>query len=146
MTPGNCYSKILVPTDGSEYSYRAAEQAVCLAKNLGSSIVILYVVDDSTAFQSGIHYADNLSMLENTGKEATAKIKSLCDEKNVPARVLLVKGSPKSAIVKVAEQECSDCIVIGSLGMSAIERVLLGSVSESVMRHAKCPVLMVRSE
>lgn len=55
-----------------------------------------------------------------------------------------MEGRPQEVIVDVSSRIKADCIVIGSIGMSAIERVLLGSVSDSVLRHAKCPVLLIR--
>jgi nucleotide-binding universal stress UspA family protein len=64
----------------------------------------------------------------------------------VPCEEMIVKGKPAEAIVDTAEKAGVDLIVIGSLGMSAIERALIGSVSDKVMRHAKCPVLLVRGQ
>lgn len=138
------YSKILVPTDGSNYSYKAGEHAVYLAQKTGAQIFILNVVNVDMAFRSGIHYAEDVCGLEKAGNEATARIKVLCDQAGLPCEEIIAKGKPAEVIISTAEQYGIDCIVIGSLGMSAIERVLIGSVSEHVMRHAGCPVLMVR--
>ncbi len=138
------YSKILVPTDGSEYSLNAGKHAVYLAKALGAKVYVLNVVNTDLAFHAGIHYAEGKADMENTGKEATGKIKTVCDENGVECEELVVEGRPQEAIVDVAHNIKADCIVIGSIGMSAIERALLGSVSDSVLRHAKCPVLLIR--
>ncbi|MCD1294194.1 universal stress protein [Methanocella sp. CWC-04] len=138
------YSKILVPTDGSDYSYFAGEHAVYLAKELGSKVYILNVVNTDMAFRTGIHYSEGLQALERSGNEATSKIRDICRENNVECEEIIMKGAPADTIIKVAEQLCVNCIVIGSIGMSAIERVLIGSVSEKVLRHAKCPVMLVR--
>ena len=138
------YKNILIPTDGSDYSFYAAEHAVCLAKAFGAKLYALNVVNAPLAFHAGIHYAESMTDMEKSGQEAVKKIKALCDEKGVDCQEMIVEGDPKTAIVDVACQVCADCIVIGSIGMSALERVLIGSVSDSVLRHAPCPVLMVR--
>lgn len=139
------YKKILVSTDGSDYSYLAGKHAAYLAKNLGAELIVLNVIDVDMAFHAGIHYAESVSVLEQSGKEAVGRIEALCKESGVASKGLVIRGEPRSAILKVAADEQIDCIVMGSIGMSAIERVLVGSVSEGVMRHAKCPVLLVRS-
>lgn len=138
------YKTILVPTDGSDYSYHAAEHAVYLAKSLGSKIYILNVVDTSLAFHAGIHMSESKTEMESSAKDATDKIKQLCDMNGVACEENIVKGKPASAIVEFATKMNADCIVIGSIGVSAIEEVFVGSVSKSVLKNAKCPVLMVR--
>jgi nucleotide-binding universal stress UspA family protein len=138
------YKKVLVPTDGSDYSYKAGEHAVYLAQLTGARIYVLYVVDTDMAFRSGIHYAEDVCGLEKSGPDITGKIKSMCERAGVPCEEMIARGKPADVILGVAEKDGADLIVIGSLGMSAIERVLIGSVSDKVMRHAKCPVLMVR--
>lgn len=138
------YSNILVPTDGSEYSFYAASHAVYLAKECGAKLYALNVVNAPLAFHAGIHYAESKVEMEKMGRDAVLKIKKLCDENGVEYKGLIVEGRPMNCILEAAETVKADCIVIGSIGMSMIERALIGSVSESVLRHAKCPVLMVR--
>jgi nucleotide-binding universal stress UspA family protein len=140
------YSKILVPTDGSDCAFLAGQHAVYLAKSLGASVLALNVVESDLAFHAGIHYADEVAELEKSGLEATARIKKLCDEAGVPSREIMAKGSPVPAIQATATDEHADLIVMGTIGMSAVERVLMGSVSEKVSRHAPCPVLLVREK
>lgn len=138
------YSNILVPTDGSEYSLYAASHAVYLAKECGAKLYALNVINADLAFHAGIHYAESKAEMETVGKEAVYKIKALCDEHGVECEGMIVEGGPRETIVDVACKVNAGCIVMGSIGMSAIERVLLGSVSDGVIRHAKCPVLIVR--
>lgn len=144
MTESVKYSKILVPTDGSSYALLAGRHAAYLAKGLGASVIVLNAMDTDMAFHSGIHYADEVAQLEKSGLKATASIKELCTGAGVETKELVVRGSPVEAILKVADDEHADLIVMGTVGMSAVERVLLGSVSEKVSRHAHCPVLLVR--
>ncbi len=140
------YTKILVPTDGSDYSFKAGEHAVYLAQLTGARLYVLYVVDTDMAFHSGIHYAEDVSGLEKSGPDATGKIRSICERAGIPCEEMIIRGKPADVIVDTAEKTGASLIVIGSLGMSAIERVLIGSVSDKVMRHAKCPVLLVRGQ
>ncbi len=139
------YRKILITTDGSDYSYTAGRHAAYLAKSLGAELLVLNVVDTNMAFHAGIHYSESVSQLDQSGKAAVERIEQLAKDHGIAYRATLIRGEPKAAILQYAESEKVDCIVMGSIGMSAIERVLVGSVSESVMRHAKCPVLLVRS-
>jgi nucleotide-binding universal stress UspA family protein len=140
------YSRILVPTDGSEYSFIAANHAVYLAKGLGARIIALNVINAPLAFHAGIHYAESKAEMESAGKAAVQKIGSLCAENGVEYEEMIVQGQPVDSIVDVACNVNADCIVMGSIGMSALERVFLGSVSDGVIRHAKCPVLIVREQ
>lgn len=140
------YQKILVPTDGSEYSFKAGAHAVYLAKKTGGRVYALNVVDKDMAFRSGIHYAEDVCGLEKAAQSATGRIKQLCDQAGVPCEEIIAPGKPADVIVAVADKVGADLIVIGSIGMSAIERVLIGSVSDRVMRHAKCPVLLFREQ
>ena len=138
------YTKILVPTDGSDYSCFAAEHAAYLARSLGAKIYILNVINVDLAFRSGIHYAEGMTELRQAGNEATARVRQICEKQGIECEEIIVKGQPADTIVQVSKEICASCIAIGSIGTSAIERVLIGSVSEKVMRHAHCPVLLVR--
>lgn len=138
------YKTILVPTDGSDYSFYAGEHAAYLAKGLGSKLYILNVVDTGLAFHAGIHMAEGKAELERAAKEATGKIKVICDANGVESEEVVLGGRPADMILEFAKKINADCIVIGSIGVSAIEEVLVGSVSKSVLRNARCPVLMVR--
>jgi nucleotide-binding universal stress UspA family protein len=139
------YRKILITTDGSDYSFTAGRHAVYLAKSLGAELIVLNVVDTDIAFHTGIHYSESVAQMDQSGKAAVERIEQFARGQGVSCKGTLLRGEPKSAILQFAADEKVDCIVMGSIGMSAIERVLVGSVSESVMRHAKCPVLLVRS-
>lgn len=138
------YARILVPTDGSECSVDAGRHAAYLAKELGAKVLILNVVDTGLAFHAGIHYAESKAEMDRAGKDATATVKALCDQAGVECEELVMEGRPQDVIVDVADKAKIDCVVIGSTGMSAIERVLIGSVSDYVLKHVRCPVLLVR--
>jgi len=142
------YAKILVATDGSARARRAGEHAVYLAKNLGARIYALYVVDVERAFRTGAHYAAFARELDLCGREAVGEISTLAAGSGVEHEELVVegRGSVARTVVRVAEELEADCVVLGSVRVSGLERAFAGSVSEGVMRHAKVPVLLVGDE
>ncbi|MDQ3791147.1 MAG: universal stress protein [Actinomycetota bacterium] len=136
-------SAVLVATDGSEASMRAAEYAAQLAGGLGAKLFALYVVDEHLTFNSGVHYADFIERLSREGREATGEVRALAKKAGVEFEELIVLGRPDRVIVAAAEEIGADPIVLGSEGKSRMEHALLGSVSEEVLRHANRTVLVV---
>jgi len=137
------YSTLLVATDGSASSSRAGEHAVYLAESLVTKLVILSVVHVFMEFHSGIHYGAAVKELERAGKEATREIAALATESDVECEEFVVTAAPARAIATVAEDAGADLIVVGTAPASRLERALPSSVSESVIRHAGRPVLVV---
>ena len=134
---------VLVATDGSEVSLRAAEYAARLAHSLGAKLFALYVVDTHLAFHEGVHYGQFVEMLSQDGREATGKVRVLAEEAGVDFEELIVLGKPEQAILSVAKEVGADPIVLGSEGKSKMEHALVGSVSEEALRHADRTVLVV---
>lgn len=138
------YQKILVGTDGSACSLRAGEHAVYLAGRLGAELIALNVVNKDWAYHTGIHYGETLVELEKSGQAATEAIEALAAKDGTRCERMVVSGyKPYRVIIETAEREGVDCIVVGSIGRGAFERVMIGSESEKVVRFAKCPVLLV---
>ena len=136
-------SAVLVATDGSEASMRAAEYAARLASGLGAKLFGLYVVDEHLTFSSGVHYADFIERLSREGREATGEVRALAEKAGVEFEELIVLGRPDRAIIAAAEELGANPIVVGSEGESRMEHALLGSVSEEVLRHANWTVVVV---
>ncbi len=141
------YKKILIPTDGSEHANRAAKHALWIAKESGAEILALSVIE--TAAFIGLP-ADDLIMstknlLEEEASRALDKLKNLVKDSgyNIKLTLNIDEGSAADTILKVAEKENVDLIVMGTSGKHGIDRFLLGSVTEKVVRHATCPVLVV---
>jgi nucleotide-binding universal stress UspA family protein len=132
-------NKILFPSDFSHTGDAALEMATALARDAGATLVIVHVEEHPMAYGGGdVYYgvaepatADLLRMLEDI-KPA---------DPQVPYQHRLITGTPASAIVRLAEDENIDMIVMGTHGRSGLSRLLMGSVAEAVVRHAKCPVL-----
>jgi nucleotide-binding universal stress UspA family protein len=138
------YRVILNPTDGSEVAERATEQAIFLAKATGAELIVLHVVETSFAWYTGAFYQQIIDELREFGEKVLQRAAELAEEKGVKARTLSVDGHSGTAIVRVAEREGADLIVMGAVGRSMVEEALVGSVSHYVVRHAHCPVLVVK--
>lgn len=146
--------KILVPIDGSETARKALEYAVELAKQTGSTIILLSVIDKSSYYaaqtvppvSTPTHLLENLEdYFRQTAKAYVFEAEGLCKTKEVASHTLIKAGHPVEEIIKAAESSKVDLIVMGSHGKSALGAALLGSVTIGVMyRETKFPVLVVR--
>jgi nucleotide-binding universal stress UspA family protein len=138
--------KILIPTDGSDYSVRAAEYGVSVAKLLGAEVTVVYVVD-TVALDQISRVADRDSMereLKADGERYVKYILGVAKKEGVKASSLLAKGRPFEQIVHLAKGLKMDLIVMGTYGRRGAERILIGSVAERVIEYASCPVLVVK--
>jgi nucleotide-binding universal stress UspA family protein len=137
------YRRILIGTDGSKCSANAAEHAVYLASEVGAWLYALYSVNVERAFHAGVHFGEAVADLERSGKEATAAVKAMAGAAGVECEEILASGRPHRALIQVSDEVDADLIVVGSTGMTSLERALIGSESEALMRHSKRPVLLV---
>lgn len=144
------YRKIMVATDGSEPVRRAVETAVEIAKISGAKLYAVYVIASGglsiTYPKDGGWERAALEYFRAEGKEATAYVENSGKAANVEVESVILQGSPANELVDFAERSDIDLIVMGTLGRTGIQRFLLGSVAENVVRHSKKPVLVVRGE
>ncbi len=138
--------KILVATDGSEYTKEAVSTGLQLAKILGAEVTALYVIDQTSfvSFPIDSSIVSVYSLLENEGKRAVEDVKKEGEQLGVKVTTVVAEGSPTRKIVEMAAD--MDLVVMGTLGRSAISKLFMGSVAERVTRYAPCPVLVVRSK
>ncbi len=138
-------SKILVPVDGSENANKALEHALSLAKKYDSKVTLIHIVmRPKYAFEMATATAELSSALLAEGREILKKTQEISNRFGVPTESKLVEGNAAEEILRVADSEQSDLIVLGSRGLSAVKSFFLGSVSSRVSQHAKCPVLIVK--
>ena len=140
--------KIIVPVDGSEESKKAAKKAIYIAKHIKSSIIALYVIDSSFTTNYGIG-SDMLSpdfsaLLKREAEIVLNEVAKMGKRNGVRVVKKIVEGVPSEEIIKAANKK--DLIIMGSRGRSALERILIGSVSEKVLHHAPCSVMIVREK
>ncbi len=137
--------RILIATDGSEYTKEAVSTGLRLAKILGADVTALYVIDQTSfvSFPIDSSIVSVYSLLENEGKRAVDEVKKEGELQGVKVTPVVVEGSPTRKIVEMAAD--FDLVVIGTLGRSALSKLFMGSVAERVTRYAPCPVLVVRN-
>lgn len=141
--------QILIATDGSETAKEAADFGIEMIGCTGAKVYALYVID-TTPYRSipldQIWSKETLDEFEKAGYEATSYVEKIGKAAGVEVESRVLRGHPAEKIVSFAEDNNIDMIIVGSLGKSGYERVLLGSVSEKVVRHARVPVLVVREK
>jgi universal stress protein A len=145
--PITALKEILVPIDFSECSKYALRYAVAFAEQFEARITLLAVVQDvRTSFELG--NPDYLDQLENRKKSYQQELKKLSMKElgKFPSAVLIRCGRPYEEIVKAASDLNSDLIVISTHGQMGLRKVELGSTAERVIRHAPCPVLVIREK
>lgn len=137
------YKKILLPTDGSEYSAREILRATKLLADDGEIIILSVAVEiRKTAF----HRSKDVERTNKKAlKEAKQYVKEMKDafDDSINVKTKVVTGLPSESIVKVAEEENVDLIIIASSGKSGLHRFVIGSVAEEVLKNADMDVLLV---
>jgi len=138
--------RILVPIDGSETSFNTAKHALSLAKEKNASITLLYVSDIPPLPLHAEHLEKYYEEVRQEADEWFKTIKNFPEGNSVDIKTKVITGamSVVGSIVKFAEDQDMDLIVIGTRGRSKFTKLLLGSVASGVTAHAHCPVLLVR--
>ncbi|MDD1694052.1 MAG: universal stress protein [Methanoregula sp.] len=138
------FEKIVIATDGSERNRAAVEEALQIGRVCGSTVTAAYVIDLG-AFESAsadIVIRDTWAVIQKEADAALARVRTMADGVNL--ETVILEGKPAAEIVKFAAENKSDLIVIGTQGKRGLERLLLGSVAEQVVRSAPCKVLVVK--
>jgi len=121
---------ILVATDGSKYSDAAALEAINIAKRCGSNLTALSIAAKSKNLPAA--------------KKSVNKIKDLAEKEGIKVKALTLRGTPYEVIVKTAKEKNADLIVVGSHGRTGLSRLMMGSVTERVIGHASCAIMVVK--
>jgi universal stress protein A len=141
---------ILLPTDFSECASYAVPVASGLARTLGARLLFLHVVEPVvpavgwTPVAEPLPLADISEQLEDSAARELPKVGDCDDCAGLDVEEVLVHGEAAAEIVRVARERGVDLIVISSHGRTGLGRILFGSTAESVVRHAHCPVLVVK--
>ncbi|MEA1993892.1 MAG: universal stress protein [Euryarchaeota archaeon] len=144
------YKKILIATDGSKHSSRAERHGLKLAKEMGATVTALYVAEIEVTYAPPMSTIppsvaeEHIEEHKEMGKEIVTKVAEKGKKIGIDVNPLVVVGHPTSEILKHAKTH--DIVVMGTLGRSGIVSLLLGSVTEKVVRHADVPVLVVREK
>lgn len=146
--------KIILATDGTKHSNPIFEILKTINLSEGDEIRIITVVDMAVPMAVDMYagYLASTTEIEKSLREnaqliienSIKKVQDIIDSKNIIVSNEILSGSPESRIVETAEEIKADLIIVGSHGYNRWERLLLGSVSDSVIHHAPCSVLVVR--
>ncbi len=140
------FRNILIAVDSAPIAAHAAEVGSDLARALGASVALVYAVDPALTAtpDAGFAAAELMAEAEAEGRRLLAGFRARL---SLPATALefIQVGEPAAAIVKAAKEWPADVIVLGSRAHGGVRRALLGSVADAVMRHAPCPVLVIRA-
>lgn len=145
------FKKILVCSDGSACSETAAQVAAQIAAHFKAEAIALNVYDPTYLTTMGVwEMAVGQDVMDDYAKSeeknVTTRIAPLFAAMGVPCRVMQELGHPVAGIMNVAKREKADLIVVGSRGLCGMKEMFLGSVSNGVLHHAPCSVLIVRGE
>ena len=139
------FRKVLIATDGSEYTKKAVDYGIELAINTGAKLQAIYVVDTggykSIPLSAPMKYA--FSLLRQEGDMAIKYVAEKAEAAGLEVEGIIAEGHPAEEIMKCAEKNSIDHIVMGTLGKSGLDRFLLGSVADKVIRNSRIPVIVV---
>ncbi|MDX1765066.1 MAG: universal stress protein [bacterium] len=140
--------KILIPTDGSEYSRHATEYATKLSRELQATLVLASVVDvrfDMYDAYSEVHSVVQIEEIirEQVTKSLDQRAAEL-EEQGYKVKKILKVGDVIHELLEIIKSEAIDLVVIGTQGRKGFSHFLLGSTTEKLVRSAPCPVLTVR--
>ena len=135
---------ILLPVDGSKFMERNIDYACDFAKTMDSKLTLIHVVTLPAVVEPG--FPIDPRPFEEAGRRILDNAKKIAMDKGVESDTILETtfGNAAQKILKVAEEKKIDLIIIGSRGHSRLRNLLVGSVCDTVVRNAPCPVLVVR--
>jgi nucleotide-binding universal stress UspA family protein len=146
---GRVLKRILIATDGSENAEKAANFGIQIAGQSDAKVYAVYVIDTTPYYSIPLDQVwtkEVYEQFERMGHEITADVEKTAKVAGLEAESIVLKGNPAERIVNFAEEQNVDMIVVGSHGIGKFERLVIGSVSEKIVRHAKVPVLVVREQ
>lgn len=141
---------ILLPTDFSDCGNYALSYAASLARRFGASVICVHVIEPMvpTVGYSGmtepLPIADISDQLEDSAERELPKLAECEECAGLEIEEVIVHGEAAAEIVRVAKERQVDLIVVSSHGRKGLGRILFGSTAEAIVRHAPCPVLVVK--
>jgi nucleotide-binding universal stress UspA family protein len=138
------YQELLLATDGSDGARQAADHAIELANRLDAALHVVSISED------GPHAEEKRDQmradLEDQAAEAIETVEQKAAGHDIEVRTTIRHGVPQDEIVNAAEEYGADMIVVGTVGRTGLDHLVVGSVAEEVVRNAPVPVVTVRAE
>ena len=135
---------LLLATDLADASASATDEAFDLAGRLGARLLVVSVIDPGSLKLPGGRFRARVDQVRERREQLAQALVARGREEGVDVSFLVWTGDPGDVIVEAAQAEHADMVLVGSHGRGPVGRLLLGSVSEFVVRNAPCPVLVVR--
>ncbi|HII92732.1 MAG TPA: universal stress protein [Methanosarcina sp.] len=137
----------MIATDGSKQVEKAVKSAVELARLTGARLYAVYVIASTGYTPRNFGWEESLrEILEAEAKRAVTFVEEAGKNSGIEVESVILDGHPADRVMEFAEQEGIDLIVMGTLGRTGLDRFLLGSIAEKVVRHSKTPVMVVKGE
>ena len=154
------FNKIMIATDGSTCSMLAADKGIELARLSKGTVYAVCVMPtayltpmDRDYFSStGVNpYYESMyeamhEAMKKQGQQAVDYVKGLGEMKGIDVKPVLLEGNPSEELIRYAEEEQMDIVIMGTIGKKGLDRLLLGSVTGNLVRHSKVPVMVIREE
>lgn len=140
------YNNILVPTDGSESAEGAVEHGIGLAKAFDATLHVLVVVETKAQYILTLDLGDELEEWEEWAEELASEVSDKAAGEGVSTKPVVRRGNVAEEIVDYADDNEIDNIVMGAEGLSAVDKYLVGSTAEKVVRTSTVPVTTIRIE
>jgi len=137
------FSSLLVAVDGSESAKKAFEKSIYLAQKCSSKIDLVHVVQCELGGDSANTF-EIIDELKNQATKMLEEYKNQAAKNNISIQIMVTQGDPAKVIIELAKAKSYDLIIMGTRGRTAFQELLIGSVSQKVMHHASCPVMVVR--
>jgi nucleotide-binding universal stress UspA family protein len=139
------YRNVLVPTDGSECASGAVDHALAIASATDATVHAINVVDTEAYKRApgSVPPSDYIDILEHSGKEATEDVAERANDAGLDVRTAILEGRPSDGIIAYAADNDVDAVVMGTHGRSGLDRFLLGSTTERIIRGSDLPVIAV---
>lgn len=134
------YSRLLVPTDGSDAAQKATTHAIDLAEKYDAAVHALYVVNTGRLEGMSFDISAAIDQLESEGQEYVDDVVASAEAADLDSTSDIRTGRPHNAILNTVEENDIDLVVMGTRGAEGIGRRLLGSVTERVIRQSDVPV------
>lgn len=140
------FTKILVPVDGSDNSYKALEAALVLSEKLGSNISVVNVMEQVpiTHIESEKLLNELLEAYKKENQEILSKCSDIARQKGIAIKTVLLQGNPAPVILDYSKKENFDLVIMGSRGMGKFKELILGSVSSKIVHHSLCAIMIIR--
>ena len=140
------FTKILVPVDGSDNSYKALEASLVLSEKLGSNISVVNVMEQVpiTHIESEKLLSELLEAYKKENQEILSKCSDIARQKGITIKTVLLQGNPAPAILDYSKKENFDLVIMGSRGMGKFKELILGSVSSKIVHHSPCAIMIIR--